>query len=446
MKRYFQDRFKAFAAEKPAQCIVAGLVCEGRLVDIFHKSDIELDSIILADELRFPIASMTKVFAATTIYQLRDRGLLALDSTVAELLPDLRQSPWNSITVRQLLHMNSGLPYDNPWGDRLLNYDNASIDALLAQGVLSAATPGTEYHYSNLGYVVLGKIVEHVSGSDSLTYMRENVLTPLGMSSTDWMHSGQPYCNGYTKEQDRWVLVPAEVTRGYAGYFVGLVSSLADLAKWIQFMQAPLFGGGTENDSVLSTASRLELQTPVIHIPDTRASGISRLQYQYAAGLIQYTSNAGVSFGHSGGIPGYGSHFRWSKQRQLGMICLTNATYVSGVAACIDALDECVNRVIAQERPIPELVELRAVQLRDFLQSDAYEKIPPIFSSNFFLDTIPADFQQQLAEHRDAFRSNSEVTILGESGLAASLIFSNVELFFTLSPGEGGRIQEILFR
>ena len=109
----------------------------------------------------FRIASMTKSFTASTAMLLRDEGLLRFDEPVGTYVPalnDLRGPTADSppITVRHLLTMASGLPTDDPWGDRLQGMELERFAELLAGGFDGVWAPGTTFEYSNLGYGMLG--------------------------------------------------------------------------------------------------------------------------------------------------------------------------------------------------------------------------------------------------------------------------------------------------
>src|SRR5262245_1922255 len=117
----------------------------------------------------FRIASMTKSFTAATLLTLRDEGRLRLDDEVATYVPQL--AGWRhpaadapAITIRHLLTMTTGLPTDDPWGDRQQGLPIDAFVRLLAAGPTFAWTTGTQFDYSNLGYGILGRVVTAASG------------------------------------------------------------------------------------------------------------------------------------------------------------------------------------------------------------------------------------------------------------------------------------------
>ena len=104
----------------------------------------------------FRIASMTKSFTAATILALRDAGELRLDDEVPLLAGVRATADSPPITYRHLLTMSSGLPEDDAWADRHMDWSAADVERLVAGGLRFAYPTGTAFEYSNLGYVLLG--------------------------------------------------------------------------------------------------------------------------------------------------------------------------------------------------------------------------------------------------------------------------------------------------
>jgi CubicO group peptidase (beta-lactamase class C family) len=137
---------------------------------------------------RFNIGSITKAFTQSTIARLQREGKLSLDDSVAKHLPDLAIPSADRITIRQLLAMRSGL--GDIFGERFDATPKERLRTLKDYVPLFADrplrfAPGQGREYSNAGYIVLGLIVEKVSGRDYFDYLRDAVEKPAGMS-----HSG----------------------------------------------------------------------------------------------------------------------------------------------------------------------------------------------------------------------------------------------------------------
>lgn len=139
-------------------------------------------------DTKFNIASITKMFTAVAALQLYERGKIDLQTPIGKYLPDYpNEIVRNSVTVHQLLTHTSGLNnfYVNDL-DKIKNSDYEEISdfvPLFANDTL-LSKPGTKYDYSGTGFVVLGLIIEKVSGQDYYDYIRQNILEPANMMAT----------------------------------------------------------------------------------------------------------------------------------------------------------------------------------------------------------------------------------------------------------------------
>ena len=144
----------------------------------YGVADLQL-KVPVTSETVFPLASITKTFAATAVLQLVEQGKLSLDATVGSLLPNAPAS-WSAVTVTQLLGHTSGLPdvIVNPvvgtWVGETLE------DALVKlAGMPLQSKPGEAWSYNQTNYMLLGMIVESVSGIPFSQYLERHVLMPL---------------------------------------------------------------------------------------------------------------------------------------------------------------------------------------------------------------------------------------------------------------------------
>ena len=137
---------------------------------------------------RFRIASTTKQFTAALVLRLVEQGKLRLDAHIADYLPDYPPPQGRQITLEELLTHSSGLP-DYPHLPRFYEDQAArshTTPELLAlfDSLPLEFTPGSKWSYSNSGYVVLGAIIERVTGTTYAKALRELLLTPLGLGDT----------------------------------------------------------------------------------------------------------------------------------------------------------------------------------------------------------------------------------------------------------------------
>ncbi|MCG8370381.1 MAG: beta-lactamase family protein [Proteobacteria bacterium] len=133
------------------------------------------------------IASITKPFTAMAILLLQDRGSLSVDDAIGEHLPNIPVA-WQELRIRQLLNHTSGLshPWDLPdFRERIMMMPLSADEVLsLYSDIPLVSEPGEEYHYSGIGYFLLARIIENVSGVLYHQFLEKNIFEPLGMINT----------------------------------------------------------------------------------------------------------------------------------------------------------------------------------------------------------------------------------------------------------------------
>jgi CubicO group peptidase (beta-lactamase class C family) len=213
-------------------------------------------------ETRFALASLTKQFTAAAILMLAEEDRVDLDASVLEFLPSDAPREWAPVTPRHLLTHTSGLPpigqgfsggegglYQKWWIPRTVAWRAARADRL-------RTAPGEAFAYSDVGYFVLGMVVETAGGATWRDFVQTRILDPLGMTDTFFIdHIGvhRDVADGYT-------LRAGELTRLHRPWqfelpsHFGLFSNVGDLVRW----DAALRG-----EKLLSEASKREMWTPV---------------------------------------------------------------------------------------------------------------------------------------------------------------------------------------
>jgi len=185
----------------------------------------------------YRIGSLTKSFTAAAILQLQREGKLALSDRVDRLLPGFA---WNGITIEDLLAHESGIPSysDDDLLDRHRAYTPAQLVAAVAQRPL-IFEPGTSWSYSNTNYILLGMIVERVTGMPYAAYLQHAVLDPLDLRDT--RYGDQPdEARGYARDTLNMPVAPSSTSFGYAA--AGLSSNVSDLLTWLPFVHPPYYG------------------------------------------------------------------------------------------------------------------------------------------------------------------------------------------------------------
>jgi CubicO group peptidase (beta-lactamase class C family) len=304
--------------------------------------------------------SVTKMFTATAIFQLQDEGKLDIDEPAVKYLPffDAQYPSTGSpaITIRQLLNHSSGLPDNVPavvgWmhleGDPRLD-QTALLQKELPNYSKLIFEPGTKSQYTNVGYMVLGAIIEQVSGQSYEEYVVEHILQPLKMDHTDFCYTDEirpqaavgmhPLMNVQTLflppiYGKRLPALVREVKNGNIWLNricadsdppTGLIGPAPDLAR---FVAAHLNGGELEGRRILSQASVASMML------DSYIQGGS-LQTDYSTqGLGWEICGEGenLCLAHGGGGPGYASALRLYPWRSLGIVMIANGTDLDGEA------------------------------------------------------------------------------------------------------------------
>ncbi len=133
--------------------------------------------------------SVTKTFTALAILQLAEQGKIDIRQSVKKYLPEFPYS--SNITIQQLLSHSAGIPNPIPlsWvhlAEKHNSFDrNTFFNLIFAENNQTKSSPNQKYAYSNLGYVLLGQLIEEISGSTYESYVRKNILNPLGIKETE---------------------------------------------------------------------------------------------------------------------------------------------------------------------------------------------------------------------------------------------------------------------
>jgi uncharacterized protein YbbC (DUF1343 family)/CubicO group peptidase (beta-lactamase class C family) len=260
----------------------------------------------MTEDTIFDLASLTKAVAtATAVLQLVERGQIALDASASRYWPAFGDEGKAGVTVRQLLTHTSGLPPGLV--SRAAFRSRSTVLASIAT-MPPVAEPGSRVIYSDLNYVVLGEIVQRVSGIGLDTWCARNIFRPLRMRDTQFRPARQSSGRiaPTTTRDGRWLRgevqdPTAAALHGVSGN-AGLFSSADDLARFARMM---LNGGRLDGRRILQPASVAALSTPdVSTVPaSTRTLGwevqapLIPNRYRAArAGLLEHLGYTGTGF------------------------------------------------------------------------------------------------------------------------------------------------------
>ena len=226
------------------------------------------------EHTNFRLASVSKQFTAMAVMLLVHDGKLRYEERLTQIFPDF-QSYGNSITIRNLLNHTSGLldyedlmpkPYGSTSRGDVTQIQDSEVLDLLKKQRSTKFVPGSRWDYSNSGYVVLGQVVEKVSGESFGDFLHDRIFAPLGMNHTVAYQRGKNQvanrAYGHTREKGVWQETdqsPTSATLGDGGIY----SSLTDLAMWDTALRHHTLLSETEMQPALTP-----VQAPGVQEPD----------------------------------------------------------------------------------------------------------------------------------------------------------------------------------
>lgn len=460
--------FRDYAAKNHYPGFVYGIVAGGKLVFTgsvgYTNTEKKVPATTLSD---FRIASMTKSFVSVAILQLRDAGKLRLDDPASMYIPELKgqEGPASDapvITIRHLLSHSAGFPEDNPWGDRQLAVTDADLLALVRRGISFSNSPGISYEYSNLGFTLLGYIVQKVSGQTYEAYITEHILQPLGMTHTYWEYTKVPealLAHGYRWLNGGWVEQPM-LHDGAYGAMGGMITTIEDFAKYTAFQLAAWPSRSGVEEGPLKRSSCREMQQPWTF-------NNLRAQASYYAGGPACAQTSAYCYGlrwsrdckdhtmvgHTGGLPGFGSNWMMLTDYGIGVVSFSNLTYANAAAINMQVLDTLITLARLKPRGVTAtpILEQRKAELIALLPGWDKAAASGIFAVNFFLDYFVDPLKKEaMAVYEKAGKIVRVGAMRADNNLRGSFIMEgekgNIEVRFTLTPETPALIQEYHIR
>lgn len=261
-------------------------------------------------EMAYPIGSISKQFTANAVLLLEQRGKLSINDPVSKYFPDFTRA--NEVTLRNLMTMTSGYEDFAPQ-DYIIPAWRHAVDPLTNATAWATKpldfTPGTDWQYSNTNYVILGLIVQKVTGEPLMQFIRENVLDPLNLQGVfnTYTQRDKLQVTGYVSN----ALAPVRVLplEGNGWYFGDgdLAMAASTLATW---------DIGIIEQKLLSPESYKEFETPFI-----LANGENT---HYGLGTFVRDMNGHRMLEHSGEVGGYVSENVVFPDDQIAIAVLTN--------------------------------------------------------------------------------------------------------------------------
>ncbi|MEO5979104.1 MAG: serine hydrolase domain-containing protein [Chryseolinea sp.] len=458
-----RETFKKYAQEARFPAMAYGIVMDNDLILTGAMGFVNLkNSTPASSKSLFRIASMTKSFTAMAIVKLRDDGKLKLDDLASNYIPELANIKYLTedapgITVRNLLTMTAGFPEDNPWGDRQLADTQPELLKFIEDGISFSNVPSKEFEYSNLGYALLGQIITNVSGMTYEHYISKNLLEPLGMSNTKWEYSevdSTLLALGYRWEDDQWKEEPL-LHDGTYGAMGGLITSVEDFSKYVMFHLSAWPPRNGNDSGPVKRSSLREMHKPWqfrgLEVNAKRQGHLCPTAGAYGYGLGWRRDCEGVErLSHSGGLPGFGSDYRFYPEYGFGIICFANLTYASAGQANGLVMDTLfsLNSLSKRELPVSDTLQQRATQVMALLKNWDKPLESKILAENFYLDlSRDAWIKQSEAFLKSTGNILKVDVIVPENQLRGKFRIDgelkDAEIFFTLTPEASPKIQQL---
>jgi CubicO group peptidase (beta-lactamase class C family) len=262
---------------------------------------------------KFRIASLSKQFTAACILQLQERGRLKLKDPISRYLSGLPEA-WQSITIHQLLTHTSGIPNytDSPEFAKLRRTGATPQEmiGLVADKPLDFK-PGSQWRYSNTGYILLGMIIERTSGQPYSEFMRSNIFVPLGMTNSGYDRAAdilKERASGYRIKDGAIANGDfIDMTVPYAAG--GIYSTVEDMFRWNEAL--------AQDGKLLSEDSLKQMFTEY-------SEAIYQGQH-YGYGVVISRQKFGkLLYYHGGGVEGFSSSIQRYPSQQVCIVVLSN--------------------------------------------------------------------------------------------------------------------------
>jgi CubicO group peptidase (beta-lactamase class C family) len=373
--------------------------------DVATQRPINLDT-------QFYAASVSKHFTAVAVMQLVGEGRIRLSEDIRTYLPEM-SSYERPVTVQMLVNHTAGIR-----DSLMLLILNGQVDwsaapradalRIVFKQKQTDFEPGTQYAYSNGGYLLLSEIVERVSKMPFDRYMAERVLRPLGMTRSYILSGARPsdpnLANGYAMQKG-----VARVSNDYPLYggSGGLVTTVNDLAKWDHDI---------DSGRKVWTPALLKLMVEPGRLGDGTKVAVGNPGNYYASGLT-----VGANwFSHGGGANGFKTFFARNQKDRLGIAILCNRSDVEP--------DQYVDKIIAAIGAAPS-----AGQLQQETATTAPAAGSPRLNGRYRSENLDAVYQLE-AKGDDVL----EVTVLGPDGAVRNKVAlkRNAEGLYKAGPLE----------
>jgi D-alanyl-D-alanine carboxypeptidase len=309
------DVVKTYMDKFPIPGVIVGIWVPGKgnFIKGYGSSDIATN-LPMDSHMSYRIASLTKTFVATVSLQLVDEGKINLDDPLSKYLPNSGIPDADKITIRELSNMTAGI-FDYPVDQTFENLHAQNPvriwkpEELIPYAVKHGPdfAPGTKYHYSNTNYILIGMVIEKVTGNSLASEIQNRIIKPLHLTHTYYATDATMPINsshGYMDGPDGKSVVDATILGpSYAGAAGAIISNLDDMKIWTEN-----FGKGT-----LISKNAYVAQTTWVDDPKSQ-------QIKYGIGMMKLYNFVG----HAGSIDGFNSFMAYDPKTGAVMVVMQN--------------------------------------------------------------------------------------------------------------------------
>jgi len=305
----FDNKLQQILDNKVNELNISGIQASIRINDSYWQStsgSIEKNSnVALLNHHILRIGSVTKIFTAAIILKLYELEKIGLDDRINKWLPEYPNA--NLVTIRQLLNHSSGIYNytENFWigiQTALFSRKKWNPNTLLESTYKKPFyfNPGEGYYYSNTNYLILGLIIEKITGDPLAKVYRDYIFTTYKLNNTFFVpyeETPENLISGYDRDVIPFGIhkvVPKETSFATLGFSAGaIVSTADDLRKWIDSLLKSFF---QSESTLIEMMNYLEAEDQDVH-----------RQIGYALGLRVLDIDGDIIYGHTGTIPGFGA-------------------------------------------------------------------------------------------------------------------------------------------
>jgi len=284
--------------------------------------------------VQYRAGSISKTFVAVAVLRLRDEGQIDLSDPIGRHIDAAGAA---EVTIGQLLSHTSGLRAEpaGPWWERTPGAGLAELAAGSLGGDATRMRAGRRYHYSNVGYALLGELIARLHDAPWYDVIAEQLLAPLGMNRTT-PGPQAPYATGFAVHPHADLLLPEPeydaLAMGPAGQ---LWTTVADLARWARFLAGDTGG-------LLDCTTLAEMREPLALADEPGEPWTAG----YGLGLQLWNAGGARSYGHTGSMPGFFGILKIAADGGDAAVVLSSSTAGFGDSLATDLL-----QILADNEP-----------------------------------------------------------------------------------------------